>query len=297
MNTQKGVNRVADDIFFIAQPMGNIFTGVTVLIGGRVALVDSGVPPLADEYLFPLLPQLGKHTKEIDIIVNTHWHGDHIGCNKQIKDESGATIAIHVQDKPFMESLEGQRAQFYDRFPKYFPPPALNPANLCRVDLVLRAGDKLKLGNRRFEVIHLPGHTPGSIALHDRSGKLLLTGDSVQGKGIEGHIAMVTDVDPYLKALREVQRLPIEWLVMDHPYSPFDSAILTGQEVGRFLQESIQAVENYITAIQTLVAGRKQMNLAEVTDFLSANFGTRPRSLMAMCTAASILRKLGVEYD
>jgi hypothetical protein len=64
--------------------------------------------------------------------------------------------------------------------------------------------------------------------------------------------------------------------------------------VAQLFRESIQAIEQYVGGLQTLVAGRKQMNLVEATDFLCANYGTRPRSLMAMCTADSILRRLGV---
>jgi glyoxylase-like metal-dependent hydrolase (beta-lactamase superfamily II) len=159
---------------------------------------------------------------------------------------------------------------------------------------VLRAGDKLKLGKRQFEVLHLPGHTPGSIGLYDRSSRLLLTGDSIQGRGVGGHLAMIIDVSSYLAALSEAAKLPVDCLVMDHSYSPFSSAILTGGEVSRFFRESIRTVEQYIAALQAMARGRKQMNLAEATDFLCARFGTRPRSLMAMCTAESILRRLGV---
>jgi len=297
MRVRTGINKMADDLYFIAQPMGKTFTGIAVLVGGRAALVDTGMPPAADEYILPALRQAGMGFSDVDIIVNTHWHGDHVGCNKQIKEKSGATIAIHVKDRTCLESLVAQRAEFYGRFPTYFPPPALNPANTCPVDLVLRAGDKLKLGRRQFEVLHLPGHTPGSIGLYDRVGRLLLSGDSIQGQGIEGHIAMVVDINAYLTALHEAERLAIDCVVMDHAYSPFDTAILTGADVGRLLRGSIQTMEQYITAMQTFAAGRRKMSLPEATDFLCANFGTQPRSLMAMCTADSILRKLGIARE
>lgn len=297
MNVVNGINKIADDLYFIAQPMGKIYTGIIVLVGGRVALVDSGLPPATDEYILPTLRQVGMGLSEIDIIVNTHWHGDHVGCNKQIKEKSGATIAIHVKDKPCLESLAAQRAEFYDRFPKYFPPAALNAANTCAVDLILRAGDKLKMGQRQFAVIHLPGHTSGSIGLYDRAGRVFLTGDSIQGRGIEGHIAMVMDVDPYLGALREVERLAMDCIIMNHACLPFDSAILTGADVGQLIRESIQTVEQYIAALQAFAGDRKKMSLPEATDFLCANFGTQPRSLMAMCTADSILKKLGIARE
>ncbi len=292
-----GVNQVTDDVYYIAHPLGRVYTGITLLVGDRLALVDSALPPAADEYVFPLVRRLGLTEKDIDIVVNTHWHGDHIGCNKQIKIASGATIAIHVKDKPLMESLDAQRVEFYDRFPHHFPPPALDERNTCRADLVLREADRLKLGRRQFEVIGLPGHTPGSIGLHDRAGRMLLTGDSVQGRGIEGHLAMVMEVEPYLAALRKAQELPVERIIMNHAYSPFDSAVLEGQDAAQLLRESIATVEEYVSALQAYVGERRRMSLVEATDFLCARYGTRPRSLMAMCTTDSILRKLGVERE
>ena len=297
MKVVNGINKIADGFYFIAQPMGKIYTGIVVLVGGKAALVDSGMPPAMEEYIAPLLAKVGMGFADIDIIVNTHWHGDHVSCNKQIRDKSGATIAIHIKDKWCMESLEAQRAEFYDRFPGYFPPPALNPESVCPVDLVLRAGDKLKLGQRQFEVIHLPGHTAGSIGLYDHAARLLLTGDSLQGKGIEGHLAMVVDVDSYLKAMREVERLPVGCVITDHAYAPFDSAFLTGEEVPKLVRESIETIEQYIAGMRQFAAGRKTMSLLEATDFLCANFGSQPRSLMAMCTADSILQKLGVARE
>ena len=297
MRVVNGINKIADDLYFIAQPMGKIYTGIVVLVGGKAALVDSGLPPAVEEYILPLLGQVGKALPDIDIIVNTHWHSDHVSCNKQIRDKSGATIAIHIKDKRCMESLEAQRAEFYDRFPRHFPPPGLNPESVCPVDLVLRAGDKLKLGQRQFEVIHLPGHTAGSIGLYDRAGRLLLAGDSLQGKGIEGHLAMVLDVDSYLAAMREVERLPVDCVIMDHAYAPFDSAILTGDEVPKLVRESIGTIEQYIAGLRQFAAGRKTMSLLEATDFLCTNFGSQPRSLMAMCTADSILQKLGIARE
>ena len=84
------------------------------------------------------------------ILVNTHADHDHTGCNHQF-----GTAFIH-------------------------------PAELYHPDLpdqtfsAIWENDLIDLGGRSFEVIHIPGHTPGSIALLDRGNRILVGGDSVQ---------------------------------------------------------------------------------------------------------------------
>lgn len=47
------------------------------------------------------------------------------------------------------------------------------------IDTFVEAGDKIKIGNGTLEVLHVPGHSPGSIALYDRDGGFVITGDAL----------------------------------------------------------------------------------------------------------------------
>lgn len=87
-------------------------------------------------------------------VVNTHADGDHTGCNAQF-----GSAAMHPAE--FDRFTQSGRAQGV----------ALRP---------LWEGDTITLGRRTFEVLLIPGHTPGSIALLDRANRLLISGDSVQ---------------------------------------------------------------------------------------------------------------------
>ncbi len=91
-------------------------------------------------------------TKKPVMVVNTHADGDHIGCNGQF-------------DEIYMHPAE--YAHYYKNDPNR-PSP-----------LPLQEGDVIDLGGRRFEVILIPGHTTGSIALLDREGRILVAGDSI----------------------------------------------------------------------------------------------------------------------
>ena len=84
------------------------------------------------------------------ILLNTHADRDHIGCNHQFD-----TAFLH-------------------------PSELYHPGASGKEFSAIWENDLIDLGGRSFEVIHIPGHTPGSIALLDRGNRILVGGDSVQ---------------------------------------------------------------------------------------------------------------------
>jgi hydroxyacylglutathione hydrolase len=102
----------------------------------------------------------------IRLIVNTHGHLDHVYNNGAFKQRTGAPLAIHPADLAFLERL-GEMAAAWGL------PPVDSPAP----DLLLHDGNKLEIGAFTLDVIHTPGHTPGSICLYG-SG-VLISGDTL----------------------------------------------------------------------------------------------------------------------
>lgn len=97
-------------------------------------------------------------------VVNTHGHFDHIGGNRAIVAETGAELLIHEADLPLMQKAR-IHAQLYGLTTEMSPPP----------DRLLKDGDNIVVGTLTFEVIHIPGHSPGGIAL--LCGQHLFVGD------------------------------------------------------------------------------------------------------------------------
>ncbi len=103
----------------------------------------------------------------LDFIINTHGHGDHIAANSDFR----APVYIHEMDKDFLldpnKNLSGA-----------FLFPFVSPA----ASRILKDGDTIKLGTLTMEVMHTPGHTPGSIsiALDD----VVFTGDTLFAGGV-----------------------------------------------------------------------------------------------------------------
>ena len=93
----------------------------------------------------------------------------------------------------------------------------------------LREGDTLECGGYRFEVLHIPGHTPGSIALLDREHGLLLPGDSIQKEGTIYMFGPRRNLERYLESLRELQPLEgeIRQILPSHGECPIEPVYLS----------------------------------------------------------------------
>jgi hydroxyacylglutathione hydrolase len=108
---------------------------------------------------------------DIKIIVLTHGHSDHIAALRDVQDKTSAEVAIHVEDADFLEGHGSYSSQFGISYRTPHPPERL-----------LREGDIIKVADMSFEVIHTPGHTPGSICLLTDFG--VFTGDTIFRQGI-----------------------------------------------------------------------------------------------------------------
>ena len=149
--------------------------------GGRITLVDAGMrgywPQLTDA-----LTALGGKVEEVEAVVLTHAHADHVGFAHQVKANSGATVWVHERD-----AEPGLRR--FPPFRLYLRPTAwpllvhgLRNGLLATPDAAevrtFTDGEVLDVPGRP-RARHLPGHTRGNCALHVPDASVVFSGDAL----------------------------------------------------------------------------------------------------------------------
>ena len=159
-------------------------------------LVDTGAGHNKD-YLFSKIRQNGVDPENIEMVVNTHCHFDHIGGNHFFPD---AKIAIHKLDAISIKNKDtlGTSLNVFDI------------EGNCRVDIELEEGDKIA----DFEVIHTPGHTKGGICLWD--GENLISGDTIFAGGGVGRMDIGGSYTDMKNSVEKLMKLDVKNIYPGH---------------------------------------------------------------------------------
>lgn len=131
------------------------------------AIVDPGMSTLEEEKAIEDF--IAEKGLTLTQIINTHLHIDHVAGIPFLREKYGAPLLAHEGDKFLGEGIDQQARMF-----------GLN-MNIGEIEVseYIKAGDKIKIGNGELEVISVPGHSKGSVALYDPKGGYLISGDAL----------------------------------------------------------------------------------------------------------------------
>ncbi|NUR86922.1 MAG: MBL fold metallo-hydrolase [Nonomuraea sp.] len=185
-------------------------------------LIDAGWNhPEAWDALRDGLAAVGIDVASVSGVVVTHFHPDHAGLAGQVREASGAWIAMHEADAALVRLMhsfgEGEHRDFpADMLRRAGAGDDVEAATERRItppalpDRALRDGDLVELPGRKLRAVHTPGHTPGHICLHLEDADRLFTGDHVL-PDITPHIGIYPydrdDVDPLGDFLASLERV------------------------------------------------------------------------------------------
>ena len=187
--------------FQITDPSGRSlprFVYVYMIYGREITLIDSGVASSAG-IILEYLRNTGRNPEEISLMILTHGHPDHIGAAKAIKEISGCSVAAHGADRVWIENPD---QQLKDR-----PVPGFYSLvkGSVRVDRILNEGDVLYLEpEMHLEVLHTPGHSPGSISLWMQEEGVLFSGDAIT---LAGEMPIYDDIKCSMASIQRLKAI------------------------------------------------------------------------------------------
>ena len=188
--------------------------------GEKRILVDPGHYHLFD-HVREELSGLSLSPEDIEMVIITHAHPDHMEGVK-IFQETDALIGVSSAEMEFIKTV----APHYGE--------ALGIPGF-ETGILLQEGD-LKIGNLNFEVIHTPGHSPGSVCLYWPDTKTLFTGDVIFDQGVGRTDLPGGDVEKLKESIRKISRLDVDYLLTGH------GDIVAGKEA---VKQNFKAIEDF----------------------------------------------------
>jgi len=225
---------ILKDLYFIER--GFLNANHFVYRSENPTLIDTAYIADYDETT-GLIEQLDVKLSDVELIVSTHCHCDHIGGNKRIQDQSGCDIALHKIGKYFIDTRDDWATwwQYYNQEAAFFD---------CT--MALNDGDVLSIGPHEFEVIHTPGHAAEGIVLYNRNARLLISSDTLWKNDmalmtlrIEGSAALFH----MLESLEKLEALDVQVVYPGHgpPFRDMQKALFkTRKRLNHFMNHRDQ---------------------------------------------------------
>jgi hydroxyacylglutathione hydrolase len=141
-----------ENLIHISIPVGMLQCNCSIIgdpVSREALVVDPG-----DE-VGRILELLGRHKLTVKAIVSTHAHIDHVGGLSKLHQYTGAPVMMHRDDMPLYQGMDIQAAFL-----------GVAPPEVGEIDQLLTEGDALQWGSLAAQVMHTPGHSPGSISLY-----------------------------------------------------------------------------------------------------------------------------------
>ena len=193
------IKKINDDIHLIR--LGGLESNIYLI--KKKVLIDTGLG-YHKKMLAEALDSLHIKFTDIERIIFTHAHYDHIGGRDMFTE---AKTAIHKDDASILKQGDITKSCAF-AFKKTLEPKT--------ADLVLNDNDIIRIDDMRLDVIHTPGHTEGSICLHDENSKMLFTGDTIFSDTIGRTDLPGSSTEDMMESLNKLKGLEISKILPGH---------------------------------------------------------------------------------
>lgn len=211
------------------------FVNVILVFGSKVTLIDTGVKG-SEKILFDYIEQQGRDKSEIETIILSHAHPDHIGSAASLKEIANCNVLAHELEKPWAEDIHMQNKQrpvpgFYDLVDK----PVVVDGFLCD-------NETINLGeNLTIRVIESPGHSKGSLNILFEEGEMLFTADSIPLKND------IPNYDNYKNLMKSLERIKgMQYKTLLTSWTP---PLTNLEEIEKLINDGIEYMQHLDTTV------------------------------------------------
>jgi len=184
-----------------------------------LSMIDAGLVGKGG-YKISYIKRLGIDIKDIKRIIMTHTHLDHIGCLREIlKEMPWLELWVHTYEADQLEDGDERTVHGMEMF-KVMCQSQYNLKDgdfRFQVQKKLNDGERLEIGGMIWDVLHIPGHSAGSIALYNKTDKILIPGDVVYADYAIGRFDLHgADPAKHRESLFRLAELEVDVLLPGH---------------------------------------------------------------------------------
>ena len=248
-DTHPSFEAILPGTYLLKVPFGPVWTGIVLVRGEKNILIDSShLEP--ETYLLPALDELGMKIDDIDWLLNTHVHGDHIGGHHALVTKYGLKTATLASAADALRDPVKVAVRVRTRFPRNSPPPQSYLKGV-EPDRLLKEGELLE---GRFRALATPGHDDDCLVWIDTMTGTAFTGDSIQANGtICQGVAFYRDLAAYRQTLAKLSVEPLDNIVCGHDYDGIGGVVTGRGAVADALRFCAERVKVYGVRIAAYV--------------------------------------------
>ena len=280
---------IVKNIYVLKAPFSIVWTGITLIRGEKNYLIDTGADA-PEKYLIPALEGLGLTLSDIDYLLCTHCHGDHITGHADVVDRYNPCVVSTENAIDSLTDPASAAVRIRTKFPAHSPAPqswlkGVTPA------IVLKDGEVL---DGRLQAFITPGHDKACVCWYDIPTKTLITGDSLQANGTPTQgIGFYQSLEDYESTLEKLSGLDIENIILGHEYDGIGDFIIGKENAIRALEVCRQMPKKYDVLIrQYLSEGLTEPEKIAVRLIEEVGCGMPEKLFLALYTVTNHIEKI-----
>lgn len=238
--------KITENIYILKTPFSIVWTGIVLILGEKNFLIDSGADE-PEKYIIPALKQMNMDISDIDYLLNTHCHGDHITGHHTLVNKYGLKTVVFEKAAGVLENPAENAVRIRTKFPNHSPAPQ-SWLKGVKADFVVKENE---IFENVLYPIHTPGHDYDCVCWYHIPTKTIICGDSLQANGTPTQgIGFYQSLADYKNSLSKLKNSDIENIICGHDYDGIGSIILGKEKVKKALNKCEEYIEIYDKSVK-----------------------------------------------